>query len=308
MPNTSKVSAGEPSRSAPVNSAGWINGVSEMLDWFNRTVKTGGGAGVGPALESTSGMVKVKNLTAADLVRGHYVQLGDYLLTDVSHRHQWYEGNLYDAAVDGRIAIVAAAIKTADTGFHDARCLGKCTARVNITDTGHRFAVPSDGLKVLQSAASGQVEILSTNKISGTGEQELAVLLGGGGSTTNLTSFAVVTDDAGASTHGSSGVSLGTTGLCVLLDENGAKTATDEIEFKSMHRVGIPVDAIIQLSAPNEIVPGSEWDDNAVLGMFVDSVDELAQLTGFGATTSLSVPEAGTDAEDIQWAGGECEE
>lgn len=134
---------------------------------------------------------------------------------------------------------------------------------------------------------------------------------GGSSSTSNVTSFAVVIDTAGGSSHGSSGISFGTTGTCILLDETGAKSSVDsadEIEFKSAHRVDIITDTIIQLSAPHEIIPGSEWDDNPVIGQFVDSVDELFQLTGFGAQTSLSVPEDGTDAEDIQWLGGECEE
>lgn len=134
---------------------------------------------------------------------------------------------------------------------------------------------------------------------------------GGGGSTSNVTSFAVVIDTAGGSAHSSAGISFGTVGTCILLDESGAKSSVDsadEIEFKSAHRVDIITDTIIQLSAPDEIIPGSVWGDNPVIGQFVDSVDELFQLDGFAAQTSLSVPEAGTDAEDIQWLGGECEE
>lgn len=177
-----KVNRGDPIIKAPTLNAGFINKLVDIVAWYNRTVASGeSGGGAGP-YESTSGLVKIKNLTGSDLVRGNYVQLGDYLLTDVHHRHRWFEGNLYDAAEDGRIAIVSKAIKTGDAAFHDARILGACNARVNITDITHRFAAPDDGAFLLVSAASGDIEILSTNKISGTGEQELAVVIGGSGS------------------------------------------------------------------------------------------------------------------------------
>lgn len=305
MTDFPKVSAGTPSDKSPTTSASWVNAVSDVAQDFQLR-KAAGEAATGRGLTNSSGLVSVKNLTGSDLLRGAYVQLGDYLQTAVGHRRPIFEGNLYDVAEDGRIAILTKAAK--QNIFEDARTIGVCTARINITDTGHRFAAPSDGLSILQSAASGNVEILSTNKISGTGEQELTVLIGGGSSTSNVTSFAVVTSGAGASTHGSSGVTFGTTGECVLLLDDGSKSVSDPLEFKSLHRVAIPVDAIIQLSAPEPIEPGSEWADNPVVGRFIDAVDELAQLTGFAAQTSLSLPEDGTTAEDIEWLGGECEE
>lgn len=133
---------------------------------------------------------------------------------------------------------------------------------------------------------------------------------GGGGGTSNSVAKAVVTSAAGASSHSSAGISYGTAGECVLLDDEGTKLTGDEgdpVEFKSLHRVGIPVDAIIEISAPNTITAGSEWSDNPVVGRFADVADELAQRDGFGEKKSLAVGEGGTAADDIEWLGEECE-
>lgn len=195
MSDIPKIAKGTPAVKMPSFNAAWQNSVSEMLNWYLRMKAAGEITNISRALESSSGIVKVKNLTGSDLLRGNYVQLGDYLLDDVEHHKQFYEGNLYDAAESGRIAILERAVKDGDTSFVRARLLGKCTARVNVTDTGHRFAAPDDGEYLLKSAASGDIEILSVNKISGTGEQELAVVLGGGGGRTSTTQavFMVVT-------------------------------------------------------------------------------------------------------------------
>lgn len=181
MPNIPKVANGTPAEKSPAFSASWLNAVSDMLKWFLRAKASGEITSGSSPLEDSSGRVRIKNLTTEDLLRGHYVQLGDYLLDDIDHRKHWFDGNLYDAAEDGRIAILEKAVKSADTSMVRARIIGKCTARVNVTDIGHRFAAPDDGEYVLKSAASGEVEILSCNKITETGEQEVTVLLGGGG-------------------------------------------------------------------------------------------------------------------------------
>ncbi len=131
----------------------------------------------------------------------------------------------------------------------------------------------------------------------------------GGSPSTANTALAVVTDAAGTSSHGSSGISFGTVGKCYLLEDDGSVSSSDvddKIEFKSLHRVGIPVDTIIQLTATKAITPGSTWDENKVKGQVIDFVDEAAQLVGFDADKILYTD--GTDATDIQWGGAECEE
>lgn len=192
MADYRKASRGDSPFKSPAFNAAWQNDVTDMLAWFRRAKASGEVLGAGGSLESSSGVVRVKNLTTADQLRGNYVQLGAYLLDDVSQHKHWYEGNLYDAAENGKVAILERAVKSDDTSMVRARILGKCTARVNVTDVDHRFAVPVDGESVFDSASSGDIEILGA--IDGTGEQELPVLLGagGGGGSVNL-KFGVLT-------------------------------------------------------------------------------------------------------------------
>lgn len=205
MPDIKKVSAGAPLGSLPSMSAGWLNSVSDMLAWYHRMKATGDSGGSGEGLADSSGIVSVKNSTGGDLVRGHVVQLGDYLLTDVSHRRHWYDGTTYDAADTSKIAIYTTACPNGI--IKPARLLGKCTAVVNVSDTGHRFAEASNGSTVLASAASGDIAILSGNKISGTGEQELTVLLGGGGGGGDVNlRFGIVTTEIGPATGDLTGI------------------------------------------------------------------------------------------------------
>ena len=200
MADYRKVNRGDSPFKSPAFNANWQNDVTDMLNWFKRAKASGEVASGGSSLESSSGIVKVKNQVntaadpevddpvAADLERGHYVQLGAYLLDDIDHRKHWFEGNLYDSEETGRIAILLKATKGAlsddesevDGEIVRARTLGVCTAIVNVTSTSHRFAAPETGEYVLQSASSGEVEILSD--VDSTGEQEVSVLLGGGGS------------------------------------------------------------------------------------------------------------------------------
>lgn len=132
---------------------------------------------------------------------------------------------------------------------------------------------------------------------------------GGGGSGGVEGILAVVTVSAGESEHDAGGITFGDAGKCVLLDEDGAKETGDEgeeLEFKSVHRVAIPAGAIIQLSAPAKIEPGSTWDENKVKGRFIDVTDELRQRPGFAEKKALAVKEGGTEPDDMEWLGAEC--
>src|SRR5262245_41378625 len=105
----------------------------------------------------------------------------------------------------------------------------------------------------------GSIDLIGRElkKFRGQGKGELPVpqrrrgAVGGGGTIKAYSRFAVVTDEAGASSHASTGISFGTVGKCILLDDSGAKSSEetdDKIEFKSAHRVKIPADTIIELS------------------------------------------------------------
>ena len=246
MADYKKVSRGDSPFKSPAFTASWQNDVTDMLAWFRKAKASGEVLGAGGSLESSSGVVRVKNLTTADQLRGNYMQLGDYLLDDVSQHKHWYEGNLYDAAENGKVAILERAVKSDDTSMVRARILGKCTARVNVTDVNHRFAVPADGESVFDSASSGDIEILGA--IDGTGEQELPVLLGGGGGgVTATTNFGRVTQSAAAN-FGSEGkyvpladaMPVDVNGDELILDTldpdyDADKVAEAELPFKSAH-------------------------------------------------------------------------
>jgi hypothetical protein len=173
MADFSHVSAGQ-TGGLPYRSAGWLNDVSDTAAAF-KNVGTPGVSGKAHSIDRNA--AKIKNLTGADLVRGHCVQLGEFELDAKDPRKIWFEGNLYDEAIEMRVAIVTNAVK--QNARVDSVLIGIAVAVVDVTDTDHRFAEPVDGEYILTSAANGSIEILDT--VTETGEQECAVLLGAGG-------------------------------------------------------------------------------------------------------------------------------
>lgn len=175
-----RVSPGTSANKSPTRQSAWINAVSQSAEHYLQQVANGE---VRPGPQSPHRIVnpvKCKNLTGANRVRGAVVQLGDYLLTTFDPRNPWFQGNAYDDSVERRIAILEKAAIGDD--IVEVCVAGHCVARVDVTDTGHRFAEPSDGLFVLKSAAAGAIEIISP--VVSTGEQELFVVIGGGSGST----------------------------------------------------------------------------------------------------------------------------
>ena len=149
---------------------------------------------------------------------------------------------------------------------------------------------------------------------------------GGGGEAENLTKFAVVTDTAGAATHGEfSGITVGSTGKAVLLEADAAtgnllpevvlnnvapgydsqKVTDAKIEFKSLHQVACRVGRIVILHGA-KIEAGSTFANAAVYGQLLEVPDYLFELVGFEEFTSLAAPAGADKPEDIQWLGGKC--
>lgn len=145
--------------------------------------------------------------------------------------------------------------------------------------------------------------------------------------TANVTSRAIVTDAAGNSTHGALGFTGGggTVGKAVLLDEDGAAvdangdpfvtdlsgaTAADKIEFKSEHRVAVPINSIIRLSSNDPIQAGTTWDGVGgttiakVWGEFIDPADYWAAHTSHGQGKMLwAGSEASPGPADMEFMG-----
>lgn len=177
MADFSHVSAGDASK--PFMSAGWLNAVSDAAAYHQTQVAGGNATGVNQALPSTGSMVKIKNVSGGDFSRGHCIQLGSYQLSTLKHRSLWFEADAPTAPLTSKIAIVRVAIPDGKRG--EAQMHGITTALVNVSDTGHTHADPVSGSLVMASGASGIAEILTP--LSSTGEQEVAVRLGGGSGT-----------------------------------------------------------------------------------------------------------------------------
>jgi hypothetical protein len=97
---------------------------------------------------------------------------------------------------------------------------------------------------------------------------------GGGEGGEALFDWGLVTDEAGASPHGTLGLTPGTIGKAVLLNADGvainaagnplgsigAAADADKIQFKSELPIKIWVGAIVDLASDSEITPGTTWD------------------------------------------------
>ncbi len=226
MSKYDKVTAGMASGMAPTTSAGWINSVSEVAEWYEKNIRLGRSSSPAGGAEP---LVQVQNTTGADLARGSVVELGAGLLDEIDREFLWYEGNEYS---DGVLAILVDPIE--DDLIGPARTLGAAVALVNVTSTSHRFAAPAAGETVLQSATEGPVQILGT--LSTTGEQECAVLIGvsGGGGGSTLLRGMLYDNLPGQSANDDGEITSGGTGRVLPMKEGVAPsslTADLDAEF-----------------------------------------------------------------------------
>lgn len=131
-----------------------------------------------------------------------------------------------------------------------------------------------------------------------------------GGGAAVQSALAIVYAQAGPSTHGASGIALGTEGIAKLLDADGLAQDSQQVKMKSVHRVALTNGAIIRLEWEGELTasdPAPSWDTNKAKGAYVDPADYWAAHTTFAPRKSLAVPDVATpDAADIQWLGGPC--
>jgi hypothetical protein len=86
------------------------------------------------------------------------VDVGDTILTGLSvfdPHHLWHEGN---EQAGGHYGVFRTDVP--DGEIAECQLTGVCIARVNVTDAGHRFAVPTDGQTYFTSATEGEIQIL----------------------------------------------------------------------------------------------------------------------------------------------------
>lgn len=171
-----KVSPGSPLSASPLHHAGFVNDVVDATA-FVKANFLGKGDRSPPAGILTD-CVMIRNDTGGNRVRGECVQLGDYLLSALHPLQLWFEGNTPAAPVTQRYALLRDAAPT--DGFILAQVSGACIGRVNVGSTSHRFATPAASSHVLTSGETGPIELLQVP--GSTGEQDIVVRLGGGGS------------------------------------------------------------------------------------------------------------------------------
>ena len=113
--NLEKRQKGQPS---PAFKADWANAVTDAAAYYHGQIAGGQASGNRESLISSSGIISIKNLTGSDLVRGNVVQVGDYLCDyssgamgeRVSPIGLIFEGNLYSASANGKLAVVLSAV------------------------------------------------------------------------------------------------------------------------------------------------------------------------------------------------------
>jgi hypothetical protein len=245
-----KVTARTPIKNSPILSARWQNAVTDLIIRGKQTAM-GQAQQSGNGLNLPTDLIKIRNRTDMNLLRGHVVQLGQYLITKdlkenqrAKFRQLWFEGELPSAPIR-RIAIVKKAVKQFDEGppreggITSAQGSGVCTAWVNITDTSHTHAVPEADNHILQSASSGSIALMQV--LEETGEQEVAVLLGGGGSTIQKV---LLTDSVSAASYVDGTLTPASfTARLWISDGSGGFThsSDDEIECTNPFLTGISV-------------------------------------------------------------------
>ena len=162
---------------APLNQSSWINDVTAGTEHYLDRIAGGNSKTPQKTGDINPSMVKAKNLSGGEVLRGHALQVGNRILDKVNFRRLWLEGKKYDKDKEKRVGIVRRAAK--DDQFTWLQMIGVTTALVDVTNVEHTHAEPQDDSLVLKSGDSGFAEFLSD--ITSTGMQEVEVLIGGGG-------------------------------------------------------------------------------------------------------------------------------
>lgn len=151
----SKVSPGQSYLSNPlVRDSATANGLIDVLDHYRRTeLGNGGTPNKGGALSPC----EIKIRAPADLDAGSIVEIGEYYLDEMDAANLWFQGVSSSSSTD-HFCITRFAAK--EDSLVKAIVDGCCMARVNVSSTSHRYAIPGSG--TLSSAAAGPMWIMTT--------------------------------------------------------------------------------------------------------------------------------------------------
>ena len=166
-----KVQPGSPWR---VPAAAQQNAWDAAAEDYQRRERSGGGGDRrGPMPTDT---LTIKNSSGANRRQGDVLEVSDPLITTLDADHLWLDGILPTAAAGKVFGVLRQPLPSTAIGSSVLQLNGTCLAFVNVTDTGHNYADVAASNAVLQSGASGPVQI--AYKPAGTGERTCLVRLG----------------------------------------------------------------------------------------------------------------------------------
>jgi hypothetical protein len=116
-------------------------------------------------------VVKVKNLTGGNLLRGSVVELGQKIIDPLTREHLWFQGLV--PALSGAFGILL--FPSPENAIDACQLVGPCIARVNVGNVLHRHAIVEAGSTVLRSAGAGPVRLV--HPATAPGVQEMGVRL-----------------------------------------------------------------------------------------------------------------------------------
>ncbi len=116
--------------------------------------------------------VRVQNMSGEDLAAGSVVQLGEFLLDEVTNDFLWFEADK-PSSLAATHAILRKALPNDEIG--EAQIIGTVVASVNVNDENHQYAkVEVDETELDSTDEAGPIRILFA---PGTGSQSCAVLI-----------------------------------------------------------------------------------------------------------------------------------
>jgi hypothetical protein len=140
----------------------------DVAEWYHRN-KALGDPSRTFASDIPTDIVKVKNVTGGDLVRGNVVEIGTRPIDALDPEHLWFRGETPDLSRPfGILRVPIPANK-----YGECQLAGACIARVSVTSTVHRHARLESGSTTLVSSGAGPVSLLEPPISLGT--QDLAV-------------------------------------------------------------------------------------------------------------------------------------
>jgi hypothetical protein len=153
------------------------NDIADMVDGHHR-----GGATASkpfaPPRQRKYGVVWLRNDTGGDLLAGRVMEIGAALLDEITNDYPWFEGDTWGESGLQGFAISLNPMLAGD--IDECQAAGIVLARVNLTDTSHRFAEPATGSTILHSGNDGRCEIMWLPAPVSTGEQDAFVRIGAG--------------------------------------------------------------------------------------------------------------------------------